>query len=239
MKFLYAILLIGLACFAQLQADSRIRFTAPTTGFFCEQEYFCVEIDSRATPAPLIVTLECRDALDDTARWEVVGSDLNTQGPWCFNLPTNDCMNVREGFYYFRAFVIDAHANMTYSDAIALFYDNSSPATKLLSISDGITEKPFTSGEEIVFPVGTEVLSFTFQAIDNLSSWGPSPVYNSGVSAIVCGLYAEDAIQNGDGTFTYTYDVPIQGAPTEPLTFTVYDAVGCNETIMQAWVTLR
>jgi len=193
-----------------------------------------------------MVAVQWRDAQDTTDRWWCLSGEI-AQAPWCHTLDfldsngqeSNYFVDAEEGYYFFRAVAVDAKAQVTFSDQVLLFYDNSAPSAKLLSISDGLTVKQYAPRREFVFPEGTEVLFFKFEAEDNSASKRPLPVDNSGIGAISCMRVAEDAVQNSDGTFTYTYYVSMLGMPTGPLTFTVYDAVGCNGTDIQAWVTFR
>lgn len=217
-----------------VNAQPVIEFTEPSTGFFTQYEQFCVKISDKGVPAATNVIFQWAKAMEDTVCWHDFDAAADIGEPFCAELKDDYFADATEGFYFFRALVIDAVGVMHYSGHVALFYDATPLRAKLMMVAtdNGLT---FNVAEDPaptpVIPADVEIITLTFFTSDDQSSWGPSPIYNSGLGAVcfenVCTDYTNDA--KGEEKFSLDIGTYRHKGNLE-LQFDFIDAVGSNAT---------
>ncbi len=144
---------------------------------------------------------------------------------------TNDFFDYAdEGFYQFRAVVTSECERYSYSNIVTLFYDDTAPLARAVSVTDGTTIWDIENANDPtpMFKKGTQKLTWTFRAQDNQSPWGPSPIYNSGLGSICAENVCTSIEADANGYFTVDWDMSGMSADEYNWSFFVNDAVGCN-----------
>ncbi len=97
----------------------------------------------------------------------------------------------------------------SYSNIVTLFYDDTAPLARGVSVTDGVTVWDIENSNDPTptFAQGTPKITWTFRAQDNQSEWGPSPIYNSGLSSICAENVCTDIVADANGYFTVDWDL--------------------------------
>lgn len=215
-----------------------IVLTEPANGgFFCGGEYFCATVNQN-NGAPIdYVQFQYKPFWSD--EWYNFYQNPDREAPWCMELQTYEGFG-SEGFYQFRAYVENEAGQDSYSEPITLFYDQTAPDARAVTVSDGVNtfdieqhNDPYPS-----FKKGTQKLTFTFRARDNASEWGPSPIYNSGVAMICADQVCTPITTDDEGYFTVDWDISGLSAGEYQYDFSVYDAVGCNYSTVTVYFVI-
>ncbi len=205
-----------------------IVLTEPANGgFFCNGEYFCATVNQNSGAPVEYVQFQYKPFWSDD--WSNFYQNPDLEAPWCMELATYDGFG-SEGFYQFRAYVENEAGQDAYSEPITLFYDETSPDARAVTLSDGVNTYDVEQYNDPypAFKKGTQKLTFTFRARDNASEWGPSPIYNSGIGQICADQVCTPITTDDEGYFSIDWDISGLSAGEYQYNFQVYDAVGCN-----------
>ena len=208
-----------------------VTITEPTSGFFCGGEYFCAEVNVNGGAPIDNVQFQWKNALDDNGEWQNFENGPDHESPWCATFEDNDFFDYAdEGFYQFRAVVTSECERYSYSNIVTLFYDDTAPLARAVSVTDGTTIWDIENANDPtpMFKKGTQKLTWTFRAQDNQSPWGPSPIYNSGLGSICAENVCTSIEADANGYFTVDWDMSGMSADEYSWRFEVSDAVGCN-----------
>ncbi|MGB5105495.1 MAG: FlgD immunoglobulin-like domain containing protein [Candidatus Zixiibacteriota bacterium] len=210
-----------------------VTITTPTGGFFCSNEQFCATVNPNGAAPIDFVQFQWKNATDDNGEWQNFENGPDQEAPWCANFVDSDFFDYAdEGFYHFRALVQSECGQASYSEIVTLFYDSTDPDVRPVSVTDGITTFDIDNANDPTptFPVGTQMLTWTFRAKDDQSPFGPSPIYNSGLGSICAQNVCTDIVADENGYFTASWDMSGFEAGEYAWGVVVTDAVGCNET---------
>ncbi len=206
-----------------------ITLTSPADGgFFCGGEYFCANVNVNGGAPIDYVQFQWKSATQPIDDWNSFPGGPDYESPWCAAFWENP--EIGEGFYNFRAMVVNEADQTVYSEPITLFFDRTSPLARAIWVTDGVDTFDVENENDPTpaFKLGTKKLTFKFRALDNQSSWGPSPLYNSGLGDICANNVCVSIEADAEGYFTVTWDMSGDEVGEWSWGAVITDAVGCN-----------
>ncbi len=210
-----------------------ITISSPTNGsFICGGEIFVAEVGNGP-----VGYVDFQWKTTTSTSWENFSGPGDNFAPWqkIFETPEEFV----DGFYNFRAVVVNQAGREGFSPMITLFFDGTNPLARILSIqAPDTSDVEYNNDYSVSIDRTAGVVTVSTIAIDSLSSAGSQAIYNSGVASV--GLYlttgsgpsSDELIASGtpdaSGHFTFSWDVSGLAPGTYVLLFKAYDNVGCN-----------